>query len=70
MPHELLLFVDASTHLDEEVADLAHDVFVLDLSDHLEELALDKVLSIRGKAGPQVSIVVLVSNVLGVSSVL
>ena len=70
LPDELLLLVDAPTHLNKEVADLADHVLILGLRDHLEQLGLHEGFAVGGETAPEVRVVLLVANVLRVRGVL
>jgi len=47
LPHKVLLLVNSSTNLNQQVANLVDDCLVLAFADGLEQLYLNKVLSIR-----------------------
>lgn len=67
LPDESLLLIDGATDFDQEVADLVDGDLVSGLADDLEELVLDVVLAVGRETLPEVGVVVLVADVLGVS---
>lgn len=68
LPDEVLLLINGTANFNKQIAHLVNDCLIVAIADCLKKLVLDEDAGIRAKSLPQVLVVRLVANILGVDS--